>query len=90
MSFISMLGKSPTKLKAKSPKWSFTVLMGMFYFKLNKQKLSVIGKCSKVRVRTRIFFSFATIFANLIFFVPFSLTLSQILCQILAVYRQGD
>ena len=25
------------------------------------------------RVRTRIFFSFATIFANLIFFVPFSL-----------------
>ena len=31
------------------------------------------------RVRTRISFSFATIFANLIFFVPFSLTLSQIL-----------
>ena len=40
------------------------------------------------RVRTRIFFSFATIFANLIFFVPFSLTLSQILSQILAIFRQ--
>ena len=35
-----------------------------------------------------IFFSFATIFANLIFFVPFSLTLSQILSQILAIFRQ--
>ena len=34
------------------------------------------------------FFSFATIFANLIFFVPFSLTLSQILSQILAIFRQ--
>ena len=40
------------------------------------------------RVRTRISFSFATIFANLIFFVPFSLTLSQILSQILAIFRQ--
>ena len=41
-----------------------------------------------IRVRTRISFSFATIFANLIFFVPFSLTLSQILSQILAIFRQ--
>ena len=41
-----------------------------------------------VRVRTRISFSFATIFDNLIFFVPFSLTLSQILNQILAIFRQ--
>ena len=40
------------------------------------------------RVRTRISFSFATIFANLIFFVPFSLTLSQILRQILAIFCQ--
>ena len=40
------------------------------------------------RVRTRISFSFATIFANLIFFVPFSLTLSQILSQILAIFCQ--
>ena len=39
------------------------------------------------RVRTRISFSFATIFANLIFFVPLSLTLSQILSQILAIFR---
>ena len=37
-----------------------------------------------IRVRTRIFFSFPTIFTNLIFFVPFSLTLSQIL----AIFRQ--
>ena len=41
-----------------------------------------------LRVRTRVSFSFATIFANLIFFVPFSLTLSQILSQILAIFRQ--
>ena len=43
---------------------------------------------SESRVCTRISFSFATIFANLIFFVPFSLTLSQILSQILAIFRQ--
>ena len=41
-----------------------------------------------LRARTRISFSFATIFVNLIFFVPFSLTLSQILSQILAIFRQ--
>ena len=35
-----------------------------------------------------IFISSATIFANLIFCVPFSLTLSQILSRILAIFRQ--
>ena len=40
------------------------------------------------RVCTRIIFSFPTISANLIFFVPLSLTLSQILSQILAIFRQ--
>ena len=42
----------------------------------------------QIRVSTRISFSFSTIFANLIFFVPFALTLSQILSQVLAIFRQ--
>ena len=40
-----------------------------------KQYASLMSKeLGAYRVRTRIFFSFTTIFANLIFFVPFSLT----------------
>ena len=56
--------------------------------KIRKGNNSVITCDRVIRVRTRISFSFATIFANLIFFVPFSLTLSQILSQILAIFRQ--
>ena len=36
-----------------------------------------VGRCS-YRVRARIFFSFATTFANLIFFVPISLNLGYL------------
>ena len=40
------------------------------------------------RLCTRIFFSYATILANLIFFVPFSLTLREILSQIFTIFCQ--
>ena len=73
----------PYNRKYTSPNENF-----QYHYHLTKFNRVASETVSICRVRTRISFSFATIFANLIFFVSFSLTLSQILSQILAIFRQ--